>query len=121
MGYCNHCGAPCSSCTDRTDFSLLRLSEPVREKVKRLLDETGVQTNQRASKLIAAVAQYPDATVLHALRVWSIGHHAAEGKDERYFLGILRSVSVAKKQKLDSLPPLVEYDELDDPLRDGKD
>ena len=111
MGYCNHCGAPCSSCTDRTDFSLLRLPVSIREKIGRLLDETGVKTNQRANKLIASVAQYPEPTVLHAIRVWNAGGHAMEGKDERYFLGILKSVSVAKKPRLDSLPPLVTYDD----------
>ena len=111
MGYCNHCGAPCSSCTERTDFSLLRLPVSIREKIGRLLDETGVKTNQRANKLIASVAQYPEPTVLHAIRVWNAGGHAMEGKDERYFLGILKSVSVAKKPRLDSLPPLVTYDD----------
>lgn len=111
MGHCTDCGAPCSCCVERSEYSLLRLKQPVRGKVERLLNETGVKTNERATRVISAVAQYDDKVVLRAFRIWNNGGYVMEGKDERYFLGILRSSAISKKPRLDPLPPLIEYEE----------
>lgn len=111
MGHCTDCGAPCSCCVKRSDFTLLRLAEPVRSHVRRLLDEVGVKTNERTNRVVTAIAQYPDDVIKRTFRIWNNGGYATQGKDERYFLGILRTAAIAKKQKLEPLAPLIEYDE----------
>lgn len=110
MGHCNSCGAPCPNCVAASEYTLMRLKEPIRAKVKKLLEGVGAKTNDRVSRVVASVAQYDDAVVDRAFRIWNSGSYASEGKDERYFLGILRSVAIAKRVKLDSLPPLIEDD-----------
>lgn len=114
MGHCNTCGAPCSHCVEATEVTYLRIPERHRSKVKQLLESVGATTNERVSKVITSVVQYDDAVIDRAFRVWNSGGYSMEGKDERYFLGILRSVAVAKKVRLDSLPPLIEPDDEDE-------
>lgn len=110
MGHCNSCGAPCSHCVAATEVTYLRIPERHRAKVRAMLESVGATTNERVSKVISSVTQYDDATIGRAFRVWENGGYGCEGKDERYFLGILRSVAIAKKVKLESLPPLIEPD-----------
>lgn len=108
MGHCTKCGAPCPHCIAATEITYLRLPEKYRDKIRALLEGVGASTNERVSKVISSVVQYDDLVVERAIRIWNSGSFLAEGKDERYFLGILRSVSVAKRVKLDTLPPLIE-------------
>ena len=116
MGHCNECGAACPHCIGASDFTFLRLAEPIRGKVKRLLSEVGATTNERVNRFIGMVSQYEEATIMRTFRVWDAGGYANTGKDERYFLGILRSAAVSKPIKLESLPPFIEYhDEGDEP------
>lgn len=119
MGYCKDCGAPCPECVRRTDFTLLRLEEPLRKKVKRLLDDVGCRTNSRTNEFISQLMQYTPTEVDRAFRIWNKGGYAFEEKDERYFLGILKHNAVTTKPMLDSLPPVAPYPEED--YREQKD
>lgn len=111
MGRCSECGAACPHCIAASDFTFLRLAEPIRGKVKRLLAEVGATTNERANRFIGMIAQYEEPTIMKTFRVWDSNGYANSGKDERYFLGILRSAAVAKPMRLESLPPIITYDD----------
>jgi len=108
MGHCNECGAPCPYCSRREDFSLATLDPSIREGVKRLLDELGVTTAQREVEIVSKIAQYPPKVIKRALRIWRAGSYAMAGKDENYFLGIVRRRAVERPgPRLEGLPPEV--------------
>lgn len=109
MGYCNECGAPCPHCTPRTEFSLLVLDESLRGDIKSLLDDVGCNTEQRQSALVQFIQQYESEVVRRSLRIWKNGGYVLEGKDERYFMGIVKKQAIAKQPRLDDLPP--EYED----------
>lgn len=107
MGRCTACGAPCPHCSERTDYTLLSLDERIRDRVKKLLDDVGCETQQRQDALVTSVAQYSATSVLKALRIWKNGGYVLQGKDERYFMGILRKNVTTKDPVLDDLPPIL--------------
>jgi len=119
MGHCNHCGAPCPECVRRSDFTLLRLPEPIRSKVKRLLDDVECRTNKRSNEFISELMQYSLPMIERTFRVWNKGNYAYQEKDERYFLGILKHNATGVKQQLDSLPPIAKYKEEYSEQEDG--
>lgn len=107
MGHCTECGAPCSQCSARDDYTLLSLEESIREPIKKLLDDVGCHIQQRQDVLVTMVAQYSPTAVKKALRIWKNGGYVLEGKDERYFMGILKKNVTTKDPVLDDLPPLL--------------
>lgn len=111
MGHCNECGAPCPSCSARNDYTLLSLDKSIRSQIKKLLDDVGCQVQQRQDELVRMVAQYSPTSVQKALRIWRNGGYVLEGKDERYFMGILRKNSITKDPVLDDLPPCLNPDD----------
>ena len=105
MGHCNDCGAPCPSCSSRNDYTLLSLDESIRGPLKKLLDDVGCHVQQRQDALVTMVAQYSPTSVMKALRIWKNGGYVLEGKDERYFMGILKKNVTTRDPVLDDLPP----------------
>lgn len=120
MGHCSDCGAPCHECMRRSDFTMLRLPQPIREKTRRLLNDVGCRTNKRTNEFITMLVQYTVPEIDRTFRLWNQGGCASSGKDERYFIGILKHNSVGINPVLDSIPPIAPYPkEVDRESKDG--
>ncbi|MHA1662225.1 MAG: hypothetical protein ACTSVR_03105 [Candidatus Thorarchaeota archaeon] len=92
----------------------------MRKKAKRLLDDVGCKTNSRTNEFISGMIQYSPTEIDRAFVIWTQGGYAFSGKDERYFLGILKHNSIDMNPVLDSLPPVAPYpEEVDRESKDG--
>lgn len=114
MGHCPDCGAPCRQCASITEFTFMNVPEELRPSVKRLLKDVGCTTNARANDFISKLLQYEIKLILKCFRLWKDGGCVFKGKDERYFLGILRHNAVGIEPKLESLPPIAVYPKEDE-------
>jgi hypothetical protein len=108
MGFCNVCGSPCPVCSGEADeFNLLVFPEEVRRIITLVLTDMGLNNPTHQSDMVNRLVPYKEKPAA----IVTAGREFLQKRDLPrsipYFVAMVKRKAVAKKKRLDALPPEV--------------